>query len=122
MSIALADLVGAAQFLVVVVVDAKRFADVIDPILIGCRIVAAGCFVSDGVGVVPPRIDITAGEGRTCFGVLAQQLLEFLPARADGCDQPVVGRRLSGIIVGFDVDELAALAGERRRQGALLSL
>ena len=48
MTIAIRDLRAALQFLVVVVFDAERAADVVDHILIGRRVVAARRFVADG--------------------------------------------------------------------------
>ena len=52
-AIAFEDFVAALQFLIVLVLDAERLADVVDAILIGRRIVAARRFVADGVGVLP---------------------------------------------------------------------
>jgi hypothetical protein len=60
--IALTDLVGAFQFLVVVVLDAQRLADVVHPILIGRRVVAARRFVADRIRIFPVRIDVASCE------------------------------------------------------------
>ena len=64
MLVALGDLVGRLQLFVVLVLDAERLADVVDAILVGRRVVAAGRFVADGVGVFPARVDVAAGELR----------------------------------------------------------
>ena len=65
--VALGDLVGGLQLLVVLVGDAERLADVVDAVLIGRRVVAAGGFVADGVGVFPVRVDVPAGQRRAAF-------------------------------------------------------
>src|SRR5690349_7490751 len=70
-SIPLGDLLAALELFVVVVGDAERLADVIHAILIRRRVVSARGFVTDCVGVVPLRVNVTRGQGGTGLGVLA---------------------------------------------------
>src|SRR5688500_6107639 len=66
--IALDDLVGGLQLLVVLIGDPQRGADVVHAVLIRCGVVAAGGFVADGVGLFPVRIDVAAGDRGAGFG------------------------------------------------------
>ena len=60
MLVALGDLRLALQFLVVLVLDANGAADVVDDVLIRCRVVAARCFVAYAVGRFPIRVDVAS--------------------------------------------------------------
>ena len=71
------ELIGAFQFLVVVVGDAERLADVLDDVLIGCRRVAAGCFLTAEVGVFDVHVRV-ATDGT------AEHLRHVLNTLADG--------------------------------------
>lgn len=58
MAIAIADLRAALQFLVIVVLDTERAADVVDNVLIGCRVVAARSLVTDRVRGLPIGVNV----------------------------------------------------------------
>jgi hypothetical protein len=73
--IALGDLVGAFQLLVVLVLYAERLADIVDAILIRRRIVAARRFVADGVRILPVRIDVASRQIGADLVVFAARLL-----------------------------------------------
>src|SRR4029078_2954244 len=83
MGVALGDLLLALQLLVVLVLDADGLADVVDDVLVGCGMVAAGRFVADAVGRLPVGIDVAGGHGRTRFGVLGELVLHAAAAAAD---------------------------------------
>src|SRR4030095_11526651 len=75
----LGDLALAFEFLVVLILHADRAADVVDDVLIWRGIVTPRCFITDAVGRLPIRIDITSRQLWTGFGVLLV-LLEHLAA------------------------------------------
>lgn len=62
MSVPLGDFVAALQFLIVLVLDAERAADVVHAILIGRRIVSTRRFVADGVRVLPLGVHVAGSE------------------------------------------------------------
>jgi hypothetical protein len=74
-AIALGDLVGAFQLLVVLVLDAERLADIVHPILIRRRIVAARRFVADGIRILPVGIDVPSRQIGADLIVFAARLL-----------------------------------------------
>src|SRR6478672_10500638 len=117
MLVALGDLVAALEFLVAPVVHAERLADIIDAVLTGGRIVAAGGFVADRVRVLPFRVDVAARECGTGFGVLIEPGAQLVVTRAGRRDEPVV--RESRLPQPLVVCQLAAFAGERGRRRAL---
>ena len=58
-AIAIGNLGAALQLFVIVVLDAQGAADVVDDVLIGSGVVAAGGFVANGLGGFPVGIDVT---------------------------------------------------------------
>src|SRR4051812_20465067 len=80
MVIALGELFAALQFLVVLIFDAERAADIVHAPLVRRGIVAARRFVAHGIRIVPSRIWIAGGEGGTAFGVEAALGERFLLA------------------------------------------
>ncbi len=74
LSIALDDFLSALQFLIVVILDAEGTADLLHNVLIGRRIVAAGCFIADGFCRFPVSIDVAGRHGRARRRVLMQPL------------------------------------------------
>jgi hypothetical protein len=83
-TITLAELVGAFQFLHVIVLNPERPADFVNHILIGSRVVAARGFVTRVVGLRPIRIDISRGERWTAFSMSAKRLQDLRASRT-GC-------------------------------------
>ena len=69
--VAFGDLVGSLQLFCIVIFHAQRAADFFDDVLIGGGIIAAGRFVAVLVRVFPICVDVTGGEIRPRFGVLA---------------------------------------------------
>src|SRR5438093_9313931 len=72
--VALRDLRLALQLLIVVVLHADRLPDIVDDILIRCRIVAARRFVAYCRGRFPVRIDVASGQCRARLVVLVEAL------------------------------------------------
>ena len=62
MLVALGHFVGRLQLFVVRVLDAERFADVVDDVLIGRRVVAAGRFLAGEERVLDVDVDVAAGD------------------------------------------------------------
>src|SRR5687768_10941073 len=81
--VALDDLVGPLELLVVVVGDAERLADVVDAILVGGGVVAARRFIPHRVGFLPVGVDVAAGDCRAGLGVLVDGVLH-VPAAGPG--------------------------------------
>src|SRR5689334_14856022 len=132
--VALGDLVGALQLLVVVVFDAEGVADFVDAILVRRRVVAARGFVAARVGLFPVRVHVAAGQSRARLGVrLALRLLGlgaalggggvlFHPERGGDGGAIRAGsrrfRRLGRLFRGRSL--LRGLLGDRRRSRGLL--
>ncbi len=70
MAVAVADLLLALQLLVVLVLHAECTADVVDDVLVGRGIVAAGSLVAARVCRRPVGIDVAGGDGRARLGVV----------------------------------------------------
>ena len=122
MAIAIADLCAALQFLIVVVLDAERAADVVDHVLIGSRVVAARQFVAGGFGGFPVRVDVASGQRRTGARDLRQLVLEFGAAALFGLAEAAflgaafalgaaffAAARFAGLAAFFGATFLAAL-------------
>src|SRR5207244_5365685 len=71
MLVAFGDLVGSLQLFCIVIFHAQRAADFFDDVLIGGGIIAAGRFVAILVRIFPICVDVTGGEIRPGFGMLA---------------------------------------------------
>src|SRR6478672_7983187 len=84
MAIAVGDFVTALQFLVIGVLDTQRAPDVVDHVLVRCRVVATRGFVDNRRGRLPISINVTGGEGRARVGVLRQALVHLGPAGPGG--------------------------------------
>jgi len=74
MFVAIADLVRASEFFVVLVADPERLADLFDDVLAGRRVVTPWCLIAGRVGTRPVRIDVAACERRASFGVIVAAL------------------------------------------------
>src|SRR6185503_5990844 len=115
MLVALGDLRLAFQFFVVVVLHADRTADVVDHILIRCRVVAARRFIAHAVRRLPIRVHIACRQRRTCLGMLIEPFAKLAAACPGGGRGTVEierrWRRWNDVVV---LDR-AALAIEPRR-------
>src|SRR5262245_53524754 len=94
MLIPIGDLPLALQLLVVLILDSDRTTDVVDDVLIGRGVVAAGRFVADAVGRFPICVDVTTGHRRTGLGVFLISLEELAATGAGGgCGTIQIERR-----------------------------
>ena len=80
MRVALGDLRAALQFFVVVVLDAERAADLVDHVLIGSGVVAAGRFVAGRFGRLPVGVDVTGSQARAGAVVLLEVVAQLFAA------------------------------------------
>src|SRR4029077_5782180 len=96
MLVPLDDLVAAFQLLVVFVREAECFADLLDAVLVGRQVVAAGSLAPAEVGVLPVRVEVAAGDGRRHAAVLVQAPVERLAAAARGAPEAVPIERWCG--------------------------
>jgi hypothetical protein len=103
MTIALDDLLAALELLGIVVGDAERLADVVDPILVGRRVVSAGCLVADRIGIVPTGVDVARGQFGSGFGVVGEPFLELLATGSNRGVQAPVLRFSGGDVQAFSV-------------------
>ena len=76
MLVAFFQLRRALQLLVVFVLQAERPPDLIDDVLVRCRVVAAGRFVARAVGRLPVRVEIPTCQRRAGFRVIRQVVLD----------------------------------------------
>src|SRR4030095_15058131 len=96
MAVPLEHFLAAAQFFIVLILDAHRLADVVDAILIGRRIVTAGCFVADRVGVLPARVNVARAERQAVVGVTREFGALRAAARNRGVTQGIALTRGGG--------------------------
>ena len=74
-----------------------RLADVVDDVLVGRRVVAAGRFVAHAVRRLPIGIDVAGGQRRARLVVLGEALAQLAASGARGRGRPVeVERRWRG--------------------------
>src|SRR5580704_15211898 len=81
MSVAFHDLVAGLELLGVLVLDPERLADVVDDILIGRGVIAAGRFIPGEVGVLHVHVHVA---GRDLGRHAAMFLLALVHLRAAG--------------------------------------
>ena len=74
-TIALDDFVGPFELLVVLVFDAERAPDVVDAVLVGCRIVSTWRLVAYRVRVFPAGVDVAAGQRRARLRVFCLRVV-----------------------------------------------
>ena len=84
MFVALEELFLAFELLVVVVLHADGFADVVHDVLIGCGIVPARGFIADAVCRLPIGIDVAARHRGAGLSVLCKPLQQFASSRPRG--------------------------------------
>lgn len=84
MAVPLHEFFRAFQLLGIVVLDTQGTADFLDHILIGSRILAAGCFFARRVSFLPVCVDIPACEGWSGFRMRAPLLGELGMTGPDG--------------------------------------
>src|SRR5213079_2565244 len=111
-------------FLVVLVLHADRFTDVVDDVLVGRRVVAAGRFVANGGRGFPIGIDVAGGQGRARLVVLVQPLGHLPAARSGGRGRTVEvergRRRRDDVVTPYGAARAVERGGLACRNGLLL--
>ena len=82
MFVALDDFIRGLELLIVLVLNAERFPDVVDDLLIRRRIVAAWRLVARKIRLLPIRVHVAASNRRRDPGIFLQRLCEFDAAGA----------------------------------------